>query len=780
MKRNKIFCLAALLLLIGDLFAQQMATIVPSGKCAVSGTITDAETGEDLVGATIYVKSLGTGTVTNVYGFYSLTLPRGKYVLVANYIGYLVNMVEVELSDNTTLNFKMKSANTELGQVDVVADKNNRNLIAPDMGMEKLQIKTIKSIPTLFGEADVIKSIQFLPGVGSSGEGFIGYNVRGGGTGQNLMLLDEATVYNAAHLGGFFSVFNNDALKDVKFYKGGIPAEYGGRLSSLLDVRMKEGGNQKYSVNGGIGLLSSRLTIDGPIVKDKCSFILSGRRSYMDLFFPFVDDMPDKTTMYFYDLNAKVNYKINDKNRVFASGYFGRDVMVFADLYLMEYGNKTLTTRYNHVFGERLFSNLSFIYSDFDYLLGADKDKWASSIRDISGKADFTFFLNPSNTVKYGANFTAHNFTPYDYVTALGNVSMEENDHVKTVDYAGYLSNETKFGSKLMIDYGLRFSVMHNLGKAKELVMDSEYNVIDTIKHGKGIFNTYHGFEPRLSVNYMVDSKRSIKANFQQTYQYIHLASNTMSPLPIDTWFASTPNVKPEKCRMVSVGYFRNFASDIYATSVEAYYKKIYNATDFKDHAMLLFNTNIEDQIRLGSGYSYGVEFMLKKQEGSFTGWLSYTYSRTFAKIDGINNGDYYPSNYDKPHDFSVVAMYDVTPRINLSLNWVYSTGVPRTLPTGRFEYGDVVAPVYTERNAMRLPDFHRLDFSATFKLKDVVRKGKTFMEHDLNVSVYNLYNRHNTSSVIFTQDEDDPSVVTAEKLYLFGMFPSITYNFKF
>lgn len=762
---------------------QQLAIASPQGKHTVSGTVSDASTGEELIGATVYIKELGSGTTTNTYGFYSLTVADGDYELVAQFIGYTPVTKRISLSQNIKVNFSLETATTEIAQVDVKGEKLNRNLMNPDMGMEKLQIATIKSIPALFGETDVIKSIQFLPGVGTSGEGFIGYNVRGGGTGQNMMLLDEATVYNAAHLFGIFSVFNNDALKDVKFYKGGIPAEYGGRLSSLLDVRMKEGSPQKFGVNGGIGLLSSRLTIDGPILKDRCSFIVSGRRSYMDIFFPlYRDQIPDDTKLYFYDMNAKVNFRVNDNNRLFASGYFGRDVMNYAGVMQIDYGNRTLTTRYNHLFSDRLFSNLSVIYSHFMYGLEESDTRWESSIRDWNAKADVTFFATPQNTLKTGGQLTYHKFTPFIVKAGANSPNYMKNvsQHNNSLEYAAYVTHETKIGGIIDVDYGLRLSMFQNFGKAEVVNLDENYNAVDTTRHTKGVFNTYKGLEPRISVNWRLTDKASLKANFQQTYQYVHLASNTMSPLPIDSWFASNPNVKPERCRMVSLGYFQNTQNDMYAFSAETYYKKMYDVVDFKDHADMFVSDDIATQIRTGQGYSYGLELMLKKQEGRFTGWISYTYSRTFTKVETINNNEYYPSNYDKPHDLSVVATYDVLPRLHLSLNWVYSTGAPRTLPTGRFEYNGVIAPVYAERNKLRLPDFHRLDLSATFDLKTVERKGRPWLEQNLNLSIYNVYNRHNAASIMFEQDEHDPSVMTAEKLYMFSIFPSVTYNFKF
>ena len=416
------------------------------------------------------------------------------------------------------------------------------------------------------------------------------------------------------------------------------------------------------------------------------------------------------------------------------------------------------------------------------YGLEESDTRWESSIRDWNAKADVTFFATPQNTLKTGGQLTYHKFTPFTVTAGANSPNYMKNvsQHNKSLEYAAYVSHETKIGGIIDVDYGLRLSMFQNFGKAEVVNLDENFNVIDTTRHTSGIFNTYKGLEPRISVNWRVADKASVKANFQQTYQYVHLASTTMSPLPIDSWFASNPNVKPERCRMVSLGYFQNTQNDMYAFSAETYYKKMYDVVDFKDHADMFVSDDIATQIRTGQGYSYGLELMLKKQEGKFTGWVSYTYSRTFTKVETINDNEYYPSNYDKPHDLSVVATYDVLPRLHVSLNWVYSTGAPRTLPTGRFEYNGVIAPVYAERNALRLPDFHRLDLSATFDLKTVERKGRPWLEQNLNLSIYNVYNRHNAASIMFEQDEHDPSIMTAEKLYMFSIFPSVTYNFKF
>lgn len=780
------FLLASIMILaIQNQAMAQDSFLDENGKLTISGTIVDKESGEELIGATVYIQQLKTGTITNAYGFYSLTLFPGDYTITIGYLSYQSVTETIQLTQNIKRNYQLIPSDSELAEIEVVAEKRNKNVVDVEMGVEKLQMKTVQRIPALFGEADLIKSIQLMPGVNMSGEGFIGYNVRGGGAGQNLMLLDEATVYNAAHLLGIFSVFNNDAIKDVTLYKGGIPAEYGGRLSSLLDVRMKDGNINKFSGSGGIGLLSSRLTLETPIVKDKSSLILAGRRSYMDLFFPMFKKMPDKTSMHFYDLNAKFNYKFNDKNRIYLSGYFGRDAMDFQDVYVMEYGNKTLTLRYNHLFSDKLFSNLSVIYSDFDYLMGEQGANLTSSIVDFSVKNDYSYFINPNNTLKFGVAATHHRFTPYS-IDADGSLVYVLPENITrdntSIEYAAYLSHELKIANKLTVDYGLRFSAFQNYGDDNVYTYNDDYEIIDTTSYKKGEFyNTYKGWEPRVAANYLINSSSSLKFSYHHTYQYVHLASNTMSPLPIDTWLASNPNIKPESCNQISLGFFKNFSNNTYLTSIESYYKNINNTVDFKDHANVMLTTHVEDQIRSGNGYSYGLEFQLKKQTGDFTGWLSYTYSRTFVSIDGINNNEKYPSNYDKPHDISVVLSYQLAPRVNVSTNWVYSTGAPRTLPTGRFEYNGIIAPVYTSRNSERLPDYHRLDLAVTYDFKDSKRNGKKrFMDQNINFSIYNAYNRHNAASIMFNQDKDNPLIVKAEKLYLFSIMPSITYNFKF
>jgi hypothetical protein len=648
------------------------------------------------------------------------------------------------------------------------------------------------------GEADIIKSIQLLPGVQTSSEGSSGFYVRGGNADQNLILLDEAVVYNPSHLFGFFSVFNGDAIKNVELQKGGISSEYGGRLSSVLDVRMKEGNTKKVSGEGGIGSISSRFTIDGPIIKDKVSFMLSGRRTYFDLFFPFLkDSVVKKSTVNFYDLNAKITYNINQKNRVFVSGYFGKDVNKFGNLFAINYGNATVSVRWNHTYHGKLFSNLTFINSNYAYDLGvpagSQSFNWLSNIVDYSLKNDYTYFLNPSNTLKFGFLTTYHKLRP----GRMGDDS--ENSfftNIKIPDTYGiesavFLQNEQKFGPKLSAMYGFRVSMFNNIGKGtiyKYQPGEREYSVVDTLDYKSGdIFNTYWGVEPRIGVRYLLNDKNSVKASYNRTIQYMHLASNSTATFPLDLWFMSGPNVKPQRADQVAVGYFRNFYDNQVEFSFETFYKKMYNTIDYRDHAQLVANEFLEGELRIGQSYSYGAEFLLRKQSGKLTGWISYSYSRVYRRIPEINGGEKYNPAYDKPHNVSVVLSYDINRRWQLSGNWVYTSAIPVTVPTGSYYYSGIKYPLYSKRGAVRIPgtDYHRLDISLTYNYKI----GR--LNCSSNISIYNLYNRHNAFVVYFRdknansdetkQSSSNNNQVEVIKLYLFPVVPSVTLiNVKF
>lgn len=752
-------------------------------KHTISGYMTDSANGEALIGATLLVKELSTGTVTNSYGFYSLTLESGSYTLVYSYLGYSSLEQKIELKDNTKLDIELSEEGTQLEELVITAEKKDKNVKSVEMSVEKISIQKIKSIPAVFGEVDIIKAIQLLPGISATGEGQSGFNVRGGSVDQNLILLDEATVYNAAHFLGFFSVFNPDAIRNVEVFKGGIPAEYGGRLSSVLDIRMKEGNNKKLAVAGGIGSISSRLTVEGPLKKNEGSFLVSGRRTYADQFLRFAPDTSIRNNkVFFYDLNAKANYKFGEKDRIYLSGYFGDDVFKVQDTEI-RWGNATATARWNHIFNEKLFSNLTFIYSKYDYKLGSTDPAlgftWNSGILDYSGKLDFNYFLNSNNTIKFGAQTTHHTFEPGGITTNSESIFQDfkiaENSSLET---AAYLSNEQKISSNLTVLYGLRFSLFNNIGGGNVYSYDDNYKLQDTTYYKKGEFyNSFANVEPRVGIRYSLGNNNSIKASYNRMAQYLHLASNGISSSPLDIWFSSSMNVKPQLADQIALGYFQNFQDNAYEGSVEVYYKDIQNAIDFKDHAALLLNEYVEGELRFGDARAYGAEFLLKKNTGRLTGWLGYTFSKSERKIPEINDGEWYNATWDKTHDASLVLSYELNKRINLSANWVYATGRAVTFPTGRFEYNGVTVPVYSDRNAERMPAYHRGDIGFTLKNKDKEAR-KLFW--DLNVSIYNVYNRHNAYSINFREDPDDASKQIAEKTYIFPILPSVTWNFKF
>ena len=760
---------------------------------AVSGHITDSKSGEDLIGATVYVEELGTGAVTNVYGFYALNLAPGTYNLVFSYIGYTSQKKKIDLEKDITLNIELDPGEQMLNEVQVVAERKGEVIKKPEMSVAKLQAKTIKKIPAFFGEVDVIKAIQLLPGVQFTSEGSIGFSVRGGSPDQNLILLDEATVYNAGHLLGFFSVFNNDAVKDVKLYKGDIPARFGGRLASVLDVRMKDGNAKKLSVTGGIGLISSRLTVEAPIIKDRTTFILSGRRTYFDIFLPiFGKENVKDNKLYFYDLNGKINHKIDDKNRIYLSGYLGRDVFKnqFAK---MSFGNQTATLRWNHIFSRRVFSNFTMIYSRYLYSLGTANDdeansfEWNSNLRDAGFRSDLTYYLDSKNTIRFGFHSTYHMFEPGIAKGGENSLFTEfKQPEQHALESSIYVSNEQKFGSKFTVKYGLRYTMFNNIGPTQVYFFDKDYNFDYIVDYDKREFyNTYHGLEPRIGMNYVLDDISAIKASYSRTNQFIQLAQNSAAGTPLDVWFPASPNVKPQICDQVALGYFRNFLGNGLEASMEVYYKNMQNTIDFKDHAELLLNKEIEGELRFGKSWSYGAEFMVRLvdmpiKKGNISGWVSYTYSRTFREIEDINNGNKYPAPFDKPHDVSVVLNYDISQRLSVSANWIYLTGRPVTVPTGRAYVEGNVLPIYSDRNDFRYKDYHRMDLSLTWRCKD---KGQRF-KYDWNLSIYNVYNRHNTWSLNFKQDTEgnspDAYKTKVTNVYLVGIVPSITFNFKF
>lgn len=767
-------------------FAQEQFTI--------SGYIKDAATGETLIGATVYIAETGNGAVSNVYGFYSISLPAGEYSVSYRFVGYNNESKEINLTENVKMDVELGESDETLEEVVITGEAEDENVSSLEMSVNKLDIKTIQKIPSLLGETDLIRSIQLLPGVSTVGEGASGFNVRGGGVGQNLVLLDEAPVYNSSHLLGFFSVFNPDAVKDVKLIKGGIPAQYGGRLSSILDVRMKEGNYKRLSASGGIGTIFSRLTLEGPIVKDKGSFVIAGRRSYADVLAkPFISSTSfSDAKLYFYDLTMKGNYTIDNKNRIFLSGYLGRDVFKFDGEQGFSWGNTTTTLRWNHLFNDRLFSNVTLFYSNYDYELkfGEDDDvfEWNSKIINYSVKPEFTYYLNTKNELTFGGQVILFDFEPAETsAISAGEYTEIALDNKYALESAVYLANQQTINSKLSLQYGIRLSMFNYMGPGsayeynnpeagtrKTAISSAEYARWETIKR-------YINPEPRFNLKYQLNKESSIKASYNRMVQYIHLVSNTTASNPLDVWTPSTNNIKPQKADQVALGYFRNFKENAYEASVEVYYKKIYDIVDYIDGADLLINRYLEGDLLAGEGRAYGAEFYLKKTTGKFNGWISYTLSRSERQVEGINKGEWYPNRFDQLHNLSVVAFYDASQRVTLSANFAYNSGTPATFPNSKLIVQGYVVPHSNNiaRNNVRIPDYHRLDFSLTLNAKEKPnRKNDSYWVF----SLYNVYNRKNPFSIYFNQTDDRVNPQTqAFKVAIFGsIIPAVSYNFKF
>lgn len=752
-------------------------------KNTISGTITDAATGETLIGATILIKELpNTGTTCNDYGYYSITLPEGQYTLEVSFISFIKVVRSVNLNKNKKINIKLEEDTSVLDEVVISTEKKNENIVSEKMGVEQMKIRDIKKIPVLFGEQDIIKTLALTPGVKTTGDGNGGMFVRGGNNSQNLILLDEATVYNSSHLMGFFSTFNSDAIKDLTLYKGTAPAEYGGRISSVMDIKMNEGNNQSYHVSGGIGIISSKLNIEGPIVKDKGSFLVNGRRTYADLFLRLSkDDNINKNKLYFYDLNAKANYKINDNNRIFISGYFGRDEVSFQEKFGIDWGNVTGTLRWNHIWNNKLFSNTSLIYSDYDYKVaiteGDDDFSLTSVIKNWNLKQDFQYYLNNKNTFTFGFNLQYQTITPGQIDVSEGsNIIPVELEDRFALDNALFFSNDWKPNNKLKITYGLRLSSFNLLGPGNFYSYNDDGKVTDTIAYkSREVVKTYLNLEPRINAAYILNESTSIKVSYTRNTQNLHLIQNSNSSTPTDIWISSSNNIKPEISDQVAIGYFKNFKNNEYQFSGELYYRWMQNQIDLKNGAEIRANEFIEGELLFGSGRSYGMELMLKRKYKKLNGWISYTLSRTERQIEGINDNNWYPARQDATHDISVVGIYDHSNKWSFSATWVYNTGNAVTFPSGKYEIDGGVEFYYTERNGYRMPAYHRLDLAAT---KYIKRSDK--FESSLSFSLYNAYGRKNAYAIDFETDADDSSRTIAVKTYLFTFIPSISYNFKF
>lgn len=781
---------------VGLLLWVQGTYVQAQEKYTLSGYVKDIANGEGLIGVSVYVREASTGVVTNPYGFYSITLPQGEYALVFSYIGYEKLTRTVTLDADQRVNIEMAAESRQLQEVVVSTKKEDDNVRSLDMSVNTVDIKTIRKIPALLGEVDVIRSIQLLPGVSTVGEGASGFNVRGGDVSQNLILLDEAPVYNSSHLFGFFSVFNPDAVKDVKLIKGGIPAQYGGRISSILDVRMKEGNTKKREINGGIGTIFSRLTYEQPFAKSRGSFIVAARRSYIDVLAkPFLKEDLKKSRFSFYDLTAKVNYRLDDKNTFYASGYFGRDVFGAAD-FGFGWGNGTATARWNHIFSNKLFLNLTAYYSNYDYSLESDrnnkdaKDKfsWNSKIISSSLKPDFTYYLTPNNQISFGGQYINYDTRPGKAVAVSSgerrNISLDSRYGDES---ALYVANEQKVSDRLSLQYGIRYSMYRNLGPGQVYEYqeiqkgERKYPILPGAAVPKGqTIKQYGNWEPRFSMNIGLTSTASLKASYNRTAQYLHLLSNTAASSPLDVWTLSTNLIKPEVADQVALGWFQNFRDNTYEASVEVYYKDLQNQIDYVRNSDLLLNQYVEGDLLFGKGRAYGAEFFLRKNKGRLTGWLSYTLARTERLVESVNNDTWFPARFDKPHNFTAVGLFDVNKRLTLSSNFTITSGTPATFPTNRFEYNGWALPynVYNARNNNRIPAYHRLDLAATLKSK---RKLFKTGEGEWVFSVYNAYNRRNPYSIYVQQNEDNSLRTEAIRFSVIGaIIPAVTYNFKF
>jgi hypothetical protein len=784
--RHHLFICAVILL--------QSFSTAAQNKYTLSGYVKDAENGEDLIGANVYLQNdRSAGTTTNVYGFFSLTLPEGDYPVLISFIGYEAKLENVSLHNHVRLNINLQPGQI-IEEVVIKAESEDENVQSTDMGRIELNVEQIKTIPVLFGEVDILKTIQLLPGVGGAGEGNSGFYVRGGGPDQNLIMLDEAVVYNTGHLFGFFSVFNSDAIKNTTLIKGGMPAQYGGRLSSVLDIQMKEGNNQTFEAEGGIGLIASRLTVQGPIVKDKSSFIISGRRTYIDVLLKPILKGGDfeGNGYYFYDLNTKINYKFNDLNRLFLSGYFGRDVFTYSapDNTLnveIPWGNSTATLRWNHLFNNQLFMNISAIYNDYNFGVSSSFQDFNfnlfSGIRDWNAKIDFDYYPGSNHKIKFGGNYVFHRFTPYSAEGNAGDVefSTDTLSNKYAHEVAVFVQDEFDIFPWLRVNAGIRGSYFLQVGPYNDIIYDSEVPLpIDTINYNNGDpIADYYGLEPRLNVRVIVDANSSIKAGITYNHQYIHLVSSSTSTLPTDLWIPSSEKVKPQTGVQYSLGYFRNFYNNTYETSIEIYYKDLNNQIEFSDGYTPDISTDIEEGFVFGIGRSYGAELFIKKSKGKINGWVGYTLSKTERQFDDLKTADgWFPTKYDRVHDLEIVGIYNLSERWSFASTFVYATGQATTIVESFYVIEGELQTDYGPRNGYRLAPYHRLDLSVTLK-----NKPEKKFESSWNFAVYNVYSRKNPY-FIYTDYEGDFALgqvdVRAVQVSIFPIIPSITWNFSF
>jgi len=776
-KKMRVF---SLLLLFTTLF---FSICNGQQRYSVSGTIKNKKTGETIIGAFIRLLNAKQGTTTNEYGFYSISLAKGSYQFELGSIGKLNDTVSVFLERDTVMNIQLEDDNISLAEVTVTSrPRAGRTISGTQMGVERLSTVEIKNIPVLLGEKDVLKTIQLLPGIKSAGDGNAGFFVRGGSTDQNQILLDEANVYNPSHLLGFFSTFNSDAIKDVTVYKGGMPAQYGGRLSSVLDIKMNDGNNQNYGVSGGLGLISAKLNVEGPIQKDKSSFLVTGRRTYADLFLKASPDSTiNQSNLYFYDLNAKMNYELGAKDKIYVSGYFGKDKLGFGDQFGINWGNSTGTVRWNHIFNKRLFSNTSLIYSNYDYELqirtGSNDFRIFSQIRDWNLKQDYQLNTGSGHSLRFGWSSTFHTVRPGE-ITASETSSVNNKIQQKrySLENGIYVSDNWKLSDKVNITIGSRLTGFSVLGKGDFYRLNDKGEIIDTTSYNSGeVVKTYWNLEPRVAFGYQFNSNSSLKASYVRNVQNMHLISNSTSSTPTDKWVSSSNIIKPEISDQFSVGYYKNLANNRYELTVEAYYKTMQNQIDYRDGADVFTNDIIETQLLFGKGRAYGLETMLRKKTGKLTGWISYTLSKTERQIDGVNNNAWYNARQDRTHDVAIVGIYQVNKKWTVSANWIYYTGDAVTFPNAKYTVGGQTVYYYTNRNGYRMPAYHRLDIGATMQLKQ--RKN---WSSELAFSLYNAYGRQNAYTITFRDNENNPEKTEAVQTSLFRWVPSISYNFKF
>ncbi|MEM8847440.1 MAG: TonB-dependent receptor [Bacteroidota bacterium] len=766
----------------------------------ISGTISDGSNGETLFGASVFLTGTTIGGITNEYGFYSITAPEGEYVLNISYMGYTDVNITINLNQDINQDVEIVEFSTELDEVVVTAEEPERAILRkPEMSVVKMNVGTVKKMPVVLGEVDILKSLQMLPGVTNNGEGTGGFHVRGGAQDQNLVLLDEAIIYNTSHMFGFFSVFNADAIKDMKLYKGGIPARFGGRVSSVLDIRQKDGNSKNFALTGGIGIISSRLTAEGPIFGDRGSFLVAGRRSYVDL---ILKAAGEDNSVTFYDLNLKTNYSINRNNKLFLSGYFGRDAFNFSNNFENSYGNASGNLRWNHIFNDKLFSNLSLIASRYDYDLNFDQDEfeWVSSITNYNLKYDLKYYLSDRFSLDFGVNGIYYDFDPGQVqpTAPTSPVNPLTLDQKRAFESGVYVSAEHKLTDKLTAQYGLRYSAFSRLGgqpitqyaNGQPVVYNSTLGIYQRgVAIGETDFSksetikTFGNFEPRVSLAYLLDDDSSLKAGFSRAAQYIHLLSNTSSVTPLDVWTPSGPFIEPQLSNQYALGYFRNFMDKRYSLEIETYYKTVDNRIDYIDGSELIGQNTIETEILNGEMRAYGLEVLLRKNEGDFTGWIAYTLSKSeqrtpggIAGGPGINNGDWYNTFFDRTHDISISGAYRLNDSWSFGTNLVFQTGRPVTYPNGQYQYEDLSIASYAARNSDRLPAYHRMDVSVNYIPKKY--RNKRF-KGEWVLSVYNLYNRRNAAAISFGQNLET-GANEATRTAIFGIVPSITYNFKF